>query len=542
MNKINWNIYRFEKVEPILFAFVLVLNAIPVFSGWYFPTLDGPAHLYNANLIDNLLFSDYSLISQFFTLNQEPVPNWTGHLILSSFNLFLPGYIAEKILVTFYVIGLPIAFRSLVKTVAPQNILFSYLIVPFTYTSLFFLGFYNFSIALVFFFMTIQFWIKNQSQFPKPMLVVKLFGLIAITYFSHIFVFSILCCVIALSITLDTINKLLQAQYSLKEAIVIFFKKVFYLIIASTLCLVLFVQYFAARPINPVVNYLPTDELIKGLFTLLPLIALNFDKEVVYTSILLFVYAAMVLFTLYHIVKGLVNQWKHVIRSDWKLSALRFLKIVNVWFVLLIVMLVLYFTLPDNDGSIGYVSLRLGILLFVFLLLWLSQMNFPRWFQISAVLVTLFCAGMLDDYYSKATVILNRVVVDCNKASDLIKPNSIVYPLNYSNNWLTAHFSNYLGINKPIVILENYECVTGYFPLNWNEKNMPTAKLGEINLYDYPNSIWINKPRNPAKQVDYVFVMGSLDSMKMNKDIYTNIMNHYGIVYQGKYCTVYSIK
>gem|GEM_PF-4258636 len=41
----------------MLFSFLLFLNLIPILLLKYFVTLDGPSHLYNANLIKHLLLN-----------------------------------------------------------------------------------------------------------------------------------------------------------------------------------------------------------------------------------------------------------------------------------------------------------------------------------------------------------------------------------------------------------------------------------------------------------------------------------------------------
>ena len=127
----------FSTIEKYFFLIVTILNLIPVLSGKFFTTLDGAAHLYNSNLINILLFENNIDLQNFFVLNHEPVPNWTGHFILSFFNYFFPAFIAEKILVLLYLIGLPYSFRRLIKTISPDNYLLSYFIFPFSY-SLFF--------------------------------------------------------------------------------------------------------------------------------------------------------------------------------------------------------------------------------------------------------------------------------------------------------------------------------------------------------------------------------------------------------------------
>ena len=179
-----------NKFELYLFAGFLFLNLIPVFLFKYLPTLDGPAHLHNANLIYNMVLGDSSFLANFYQITKELLPNWSGHFILSSLNSFLPGWLAEKTLVTLYLVFLPLSFRWFIKSISPENYLLSYFIFPFCYSFTFFLGFYNFSLALILLFLLLAFWIKVQKTL-KPVNIILLFILFTTLYFSHVFVFLI---------------------------------------------------------------------------------------------------------------------------------------------------------------------------------------------------------------------------------------------------------------------------------------------------------------------------------------------------------------
>ena len=183
---------RASKHEKWVFLSVTILNLFPIFLGKFFPTLDGPSHLYNSNLIVNLLFNSEGL-SSFYALNPELVPNWSGHFILSVFKSALPAFLAEKILLLTYFIGLPYAFRSLVTQVNAKNILASYLIFPFLYSYPFMLGFYNFSLALGFMLLALSYWLKHQEDiYSSNKAKMVMFVLFMLTYFSHLIVFAVL--------------------------------------------------------------------------------------------------------------------------------------------------------------------------------------------------------------------------------------------------------------------------------------------------------------------------------------------------------------
>jgi hypothetical protein len=197
MNKLFERLRKLGDIEPYYFYFFLLINLIPVLSFKFFPTVDGPAHLYNANLIVELLKNPNSTISNFFAFNDNINPNWSGHFLLSVFVSFLPGFIAEKIVLLIYLIGFPISFRYLFNVLLIKDKYLIYLIFPFTYSFLFYYGFYNFNIGLIFFFYGISFWIKYQNNLSlRNIIILLLFS--SLIWLSHLFIFVLYLIVIFL--------------------------------------------------------------------------------------------------------------------------------------------------------------------------------------------------------------------------------------------------------------------------------------------------------------------------------------------------------
>ncbi|MDC1352957.1 hypothetical protein N8155_01290, partial [Flavobacteriales bacterium] len=148
--------------------------------------------LYNSNLINELLLNPYSNISQYFEFNSALITNFSGHFLLSFFNWFLPAFFAEKVFLVLYALGIPYSLRYLIKQINPTGIGLSYFSFPIIYSTVFLLGFYNFSIALVFFFFALGYWYKHQDNMTKFSRKLILAGLILLTLFSHLFVFAVL--------------------------------------------------------------------------------------------------------------------------------------------------------------------------------------------------------------------------------------------------------------------------------------------------------------------------------------------------------------
>ena len=534
---------KFSSIEKVFFFAIAVLNLIPAFASEFFATMDGAAHLYNSRIITELLVNSNSALADFFSFNSIPVPNWTGHFILSLFNLFLPANYAEKILVIIYLIGLPYSFRYLVKKINPDNMLLSYFIFPFTYSFLFLLGFYNFSLALVFLFFTLGFWMDNEKKdFTKGSIFI-LFLLITLTYFSHAFVFAILLFLLAAHIVF---NNFFQHLDQLGLMFSNIFKRLKVLVIASFIPVLLFLYYiYSTHTDTSNLSYVSPKELMEWLKNLRPLIVYNSVMEEAYTKKIVYLLALLCVIAVYDRINLILNRNEKLSVANKIYKVIKyFFALSDFWLIAAGAFLYLYFKLPDSDGNAGYVSVRLGLLFFLILILWLSSKKIPQWFSLTIISLLLFCHFSLNNYYTTVLKDLGKMAFSCNSAAKQIAPGSIVLPLNYSDNWLVGHFSNYLGAEKPMIILENYECSAGYFPLKWNESKIPNLKLGTIHATELSCTQWKSNPNNPEKMIDYVFIFGNIESKTdpCNLQIKNVLLEHYTLIDNNEHTQLYAKK
>jgi hypothetical protein len=233
-----------ERIEPIFFGFVLLLNLYPVLINKFLPTIDGPAHIYNSNLLFQMLTSEKSLLNSFYKINPELVPNWTGHFIMALFRFLFSGQITEKIFQLIYLVGLPLGFRGLLNKTKPNHLL-SYLIFPFTHNFPFYSGFYNFSIAIVLMFLSISFWIEHQNRFSFKSVVV-LFFLMTLVYFSHLLIFGILCLIIGIMIIISFVTSSINHAYPVKTILFEMAKKY-----CLSCCHLLSLSFYALNILHP---------------------------------------------------------------------------------------------------------------------------------------------------------------------------------------------------------------------------------------------------------------------------------------------------
>lgn len=179
------NLFK-DKLFIILFAIACLLNAMPVFLNTFVLSLDGPAHLYNSNLIAELIRGN-AVVGEYVSFNTLHFTNWSGHLILTLFNLIAPAWIAQKVFIILLVIAFPVSFAFMVTRLNYKSRYMSFVIFPFTYSIFFFLGFYNFLLAIIFFFLLMAVIYKEKPVYSTKEKI-WIFVLLLLIECSHIFV------------------------------------------------------------------------------------------------------------------------------------------------------------------------------------------------------------------------------------------------------------------------------------------------------------------------------------------------------------------
>lgn len=526
----------FNTIEPFIFFSVLLLNLIPIFSGKFFPTMDGAAHLNNATIIKELLINGSSPLGEAFKFNSELVPNWIGHFILVVLKFFLPSYLAEKILILIYFIGMPIAFRELIRVISPNNILYSFFIFPFTYSSLFLFGFYNFSFGIILFLITTTYWLKVYKTNLQHKEVLILFVLITITYFSHIFLFAILLMTIAIHTVIYFLSEYIEKPEDIKMCFLRFLKVTLQLILASIIPLALFIIYILSRNSFQNENQVQVTELIAWIKNIKPLIAYNPPLEEAFTTKIFYAIAILIFIGCY----TEINKFLSVTTKNKQLLKQFFVLKIS-WFVVVTVLLLMYFflDLADDGDSGGFFKVRVGLLLFILLVAWASTFEVSKWMSILSIFVVLYMNQKLNSYYSSVIKELDFHAQECYEISKKIPAYSVVLPIDVSGHWLKGHFSNYLGADNPLIILENYECSKEYFPLVWNNSSIPNYMINGKSAGEIPCLWWKSNTNNSKKEIDYIFVLGDINSTSDNclKEILVNI----DIVYQSPQSTLLKI-
>lgn len=439
----------------VLFFCVLTVYLFPVICFKYFPTVDGPAHLYNAKIISELWWGNTSLYEQFFKFNAEPVPNWTGHFISVIAGLVFPYWFVEKIIVLLITVGIPFSMWYLARStgVVPGWKLF--LTLPFIYSVIIYLGFFNYLLSVILFFFIIARIIRWDDDFNKRNFM-ELIMLSTILYFTHVlcFVFALMfVCIYTLLI-------------QFRSETFIFNKSNIYRLLAFVPGILFAIWFYSSRSIEGFRNkteQIPMESLLKMFTDGSVLSGLNGAIEDPYTIIFIRGIALLLIITIFY-------RWltkSGIIKAD-------------IFLLLSLIFLVAYFFIPDGMAKGGFISIRMILMSFMFVTVWLMSTKLPLIISVFAALLAIYTGFSTWPYRMEVATSLNSDVNNYLVASSVIPEQSIVLPLNYSGNWLHLNISAYAGTERDIIILENYEALYKEFPLTWKAETAPGDRLGNF--------------------------------------------------------------
>ncbi len=491
----------------ILFGFLAGLFCV---NNTYFPSSDSPAHFHNSNLL-NEFFKSNSLIQQNFSLTSFFTPN----LFSNYFLMFLLNIMTIKhaifIFHFLYFFTLIFSFYYFLYALKiPQKIFLSLIAVLFYNTFLFSIGFLNFSYSIIFLIFSIAYYHHKIIYVRKIRIshACVFFVFLLFLYYSNALSFILF---ITYLIVFEIIKLCVLISKKHNNFKTVFFKNllVYFFTITPFLIMLFCFKSKVAGQINLQKNDL--NLYLKNITDFTSFVIYVRETEVELTKWLFLSVSALFGYSII----------SRFFKSSSKIHS------TDVFLFISLISLCLYFFVPDNY-SVGMMSTRLQYYFYLFLILWLIVQK-AKWPKLIVVLIC--CILSIYKYYkyqSPIISILNNNAVEIENASMYISKNSVVHSVNLSDNWWEAHYSNYLGLDRPMVILENYEASVGWFPLKWDTENKPIYTFGGQKIV---NEININLKE---KEVDYVFVYGNLQKLNNDTTLLNRLNRSYYTLYNPK--------
>ncbi|AGA25066.1 hypothetical protein [Singulisphaera acidiphila] len=169
-------------------VFVVALSPalIAIWATPWFVTQDGPAHLYNAQIITRS-FETHSLFSDVYHVRWEPLPNWVGHLSLTLLLRVMPARVADRVMTTLTLIGFAASIVWLRwRVVGWRGMPLAALLAVLLAINLpWLLGFTSFMLGACLFPITLGIWWHGRERL-WPGRVAVLWALMVLGYFNHL--------------------------------------------------------------------------------------------------------------------------------------------------------------------------------------------------------------------------------------------------------------------------------------------------------------------------------------------------------------------
>lgn len=535
-----------DKFEPYLFWILVLIGTLPVILNKYYPTLDGPSHLYNGNIIKELITGDYQEFSNLFSFNPVLVPNWISHFLFATLSFIFPDYLTEKIVFLGYFILTPFFFRKVCLQITPENKLLSYLMIPFAHNHLFYFGFFNFTIAITLLLATVHFGLKIQNCF-RINHILKLAAFFLLVYFSHVMVLMITILILfILPIKVLDIRKE-NGKYEI-TGFRQFMKNMGLTILAALPVLILTIIYILKIDSLEQASRIDLITLLKMIIDVRPLMTLAYGFPwKTYNWILMLTFCILIAANLIYTFK------QHKLKSKSEiLFSFPTPRFPALWFLIALAFTVLFLTVPNSN----LLTERLILILYIFFILGIATLTYPRKLQSFALFIILIVQIAYVKMHSCDFRELSNMVKKIKETTTHIESGSLLLTFNYSDNWYNAHTAGYFGSGKPIVVIENYEGQLKWFPIRWNLQSK--YDLSALNVWGVENKKIIDRfysnAQNPdvfslpqkdgkIQEIPYAVIFGKMPDTNDPdfQKIKPILDKSYELIFQNDFCWLYRL-
>lgn len=483
--------------ERSLFVALILIFLVPIWSVEYLPTVDGPCHTYNAWVIlQHGNGAELPQLGRHYLIDWRPLPNWLSHAVLALLMLVFDPRIAEKILVSGYVVLFPAAARYAAGAVDPERKWLGWLAFPLVYNQLFQLGFYNFSYSLALWLFAVGYWWRRRGS-PDAGFAVRINLLLLLCWFCHIV--SLALALFAIGVLwLSTLPRMWKEARVKRQLLHV-------LILAPQILLPLW--FLASQQGGAVPAAWSTETLVRYLFRLEVLFYLGAPQ--------LWIGRALAVLFLLLVILTLAWRMRAGLREE------------DGFLLLSLLLIAVFFISPEGMSGGGLLKHRLSIYPWLALLPWLAPRLSERWGSFarpaviaSAAVLSLWSAGYVLRQYRALDPHIRAYL----RPAEHIRPNSRVLPLIYDHGpyGLYSHLIGYAAVEKGLIDWNNYQAGTRLFPTRFVRSRRAFWWVAR-----HPWEIDVRSPVLKTR-VDYIYTWGLNPATLQAR----HLRRHYRLVYE----------
>jgi hypothetical protein len=502
-----------EDWYKLIFIILIGLYLTPIWIFQYFPSQDSPSHLENAKIILDHFLQNGSLSQQYYSINHKLIPNLiTYPLLVLLLTVFSP-LVAEKIVLSIFVVGFPLSIRYALNSINPDSNYISFLAFPFIYNYPFQMGFLNYSYSVIILLMTFGYYIKYHDNI-KTANILLLSILSVALFFSHLLSLAILYSFIVIY---EVTAILIKGKISTKTNTIInsfnwgWLKNGLKIVIAFLPSIILCVNYLFQQEGGKLAWVSPL-KLTAYLFSVSSIVL--FDSSNILLALLLGILIILL------VIFGIKQKFDQ--RS------------ITPWDGILATVILLYFFLPDEMGGGSIINLRINLLVWIVMILWLgANYHYYRPKEIIIIYIMIVSLNLLT-FITVKYAEYNVFIKDYMLVSNFIKNNStMIRILSYKPNnfpsgnegghWRVNylyHTDGYIAAEKNVVTFNNYEAMVGYFPVLYKKTSNKFIDKRELNLNDLQLLSGLSYDKNDP---DYIITIMGLKENQLDKK--NNLIN-----------------
>jgi hypothetical protein len=503
--------------ELIAYIATTAIAFLPVWLPSVFPSQDGGAHIYNAHAMAAMATRNHAAqYSDLYALNFTALANWADHLLLALITTMVSPILAEKLLVSAYVVAFAAAARYAAASVRPDHAWVAHLALPLIFTFSVQMGFYNFILCFPLYFVLIGFYWRHRDGRPMRSLVM----LLLVLYLLHPLAW--LFGVLSLSLIVIAAARNRQAHGHTSPATTA--KRLIKVWLAAAPGVVLLFVLVGHEPVAAA-QWQPFPALLRHIVFGGPL----------WTYGPLDTALGAALFGLFAF--GTVLAWRTARRDDAS-GALAW--VTGAYLLLLVV-------LPSQWKSLGLITERVGTFAFFTWVLALAGHDYAPRARRALIIGSQTLALLFVARWTVAVQILEPYVEEYLSVAPQIEPARRVLELNFATRGRGtggerlshpvapfAHTIGLVGAERDAVILNDYEAMTSVFPLKYRST---AGDLLESTTHDPPDFRLEDLERferMTCRPIDYVVVWQADPRDEHTQALLRMLRGRYELIYASQ--------
>lgn len=463
--------------NTLSYTFLLVANIGLVWLLPYFPTRDGPSHVYNLVILQDLLNGGVNWGS-FYTYKLQAVPNLGFHFFAYPLLFFLHPFAAEKLFISVYILLMGVSVPVFLKTFSKNVFPFAYFVFPVVFNYCTMMGFYSYVISVPLFLLALSAsWRIRNSTLPYKIVCFNILAIIL--FYCHLIpaVLYLLSLVLIFSVEGNTLKIKIS---NLTKLFILITPSIFKIL--SYVYSTLVIGKHSKHSLR-----IPQSDLMRDLFTFSTTSFDPLQQQV--GIILLFVFSFF--FSVY-LCRTLKCLYKKQIGLREVPQQEKFL----VCFAFALVLL--YFLAPFNFGEGSFFNQRFPWVIF---LITLPLLRLPEQFLsirscsfVVVVVSVIFLACNANFLWQQS-----MIVKDFVKGTQVFIPRGsfiMLYKIKdpeWSRVDVLLHAASYVAIYKKSVDIGNYEAGSNLFPVGF-QKRIPVLPTQDQIAYNPDTIKWENYP------------------------------------------------